>query len=93
VTTALFAFGYPVSICVIVRWLPVVRERRIKWLIAHDVAVAAIIAGWAIKGDTNSVIVNSSWLVISTVWYVLGGRSRRGRSRTERRGARFSSTA
>ena len=34
--TVLFAFGYPVSIVVILRFVPVVRERRMKWLVAHD---------------------------------------------------------
>jgi hypothetical protein len=76
VTTALFVFGYPVSIAVIVRWLPVVRQRRIKWFIAHQIAVAAIIAGWAIKGDTQAVVINGSWFVVAAVWYGLGGRSR-----------------
>ena len=35
--TALFAFGYPVSIAVILRFVPVVRERRLKWLVAATV--------------------------------------------------------
>jgi hypothetical protein len=88
-TTVLFAFGYPVSIAVIVRWLPVVRERRIKWFVAHSLAVSAIVAGWAMKGDTRAVVVNGSWLAVSIVWYALGGRSSAKRS-----GARpFSSTA
>ena len=72
--TALFAFGYPVSIAVIVRFVPVVRERRLKWLLAHDVAVAAIVAGWALKGDRRAVAINASWLVAANVWYALGGR-------------------
>ena len=72
--TALFAFGYPVSIAVIVRFVPVVRERRLKWLLAHDVAVAAIVAGWALKGDRRAVAINASWLVAANVWYALGRR-------------------
>jgi hypothetical protein len=72
--TALFAFGYPVSIAVIVRFVPVVRERRLKWLLAHDLAVAAIVAGWALKGDRRAVAINASWLVAANVWYALGGR-------------------
>jgi len=78
--TALFAFGYPVSIAVILRFVPVVRERRLKWLVAHDLAVVAIVAGWALKGDRGGVAINASWLVAATVWYALGGRSsaRRG---------------
>ncbi|MGQ0804592.1 MAG: hypothetical protein ACT4PI_12120 [Actinomycetota bacterium] len=72
----LLAFGYPTSIVVIVRWLPVVRERRWRWLIAHHAGVAAIVAGWAIKGNTRAVVVNASWLAVSSVWFALGRRRR-----------------
>ena len=74
--TALFAFGYPVSIVVILRFVPVVRERRWKWFLAHQLAVAAIVTGWVLKGDRRAVAINSSWFVASTVWYALGGRRR-----------------
>ena len=74
--TALFAFGYPTSIAVILRFVPVVRERRLKWLVAHDLAVTAIVAGWALKGDRRAVAINASWLVAASVWYALGGRRR-----------------
>ncbi len=74
--TVLFAFGYPISIAVILRFVPVVRERRLKWLIAHDLAVTAIVAGWALKGDRRAVAINASWLVAANVWYALGGRRR-----------------
>jgi hypothetical protein len=72
--TGLLAFGYPTSIVVISRWIPVVRERRWRWLAAHHAGVAAIVAGWAIKGNTRSVVVNSAWLVSSTVWFARGRR-------------------
>jgi len=58
-----------------------VRERRLKWLVAHDLAVVAIVAGWVLKGDRRAVAINASWLVAATVWYALGARS------TERRGS------
>ena len=74
--TALFAFGYPVSIVVILRFVPVVRERRMKWLVAHDLAVAAIVAGWALKGDSRAVAINASWMVAANIWYAFGGRRR-----------------
>jgi hypothetical protein len=78
-STALLVLGYPVSITVIVRWLPVVRERRWKWFVAHQVGVAAIVAGWALKGDTQAVVVNGTWFVVATAWYAAGGaRVRRG---------------
>lgn len=75
-TTALFVFGYPVSIVVIARWIPVVRQRRTTWFAAHQAAVAAIVAGWAIRGRISGVIVNGSWFVIAAIWYVAGGRRR-----------------
>ena len=71
----LFAFGYPVSIVVIVRFVPVVRERRLRWLLLHHLGVIAIVIGWLIAGDVVAVAVNSSWLVVSSAWYVLGGPS------------------
>ena len=73
-TTALFAFGYPTSIAVISRWLPVVRERRTAWFVAHEAAVAAIVAGWALKRDPMAVTINSTWLVVAAAWYLAAGR-------------------
>lgn len=72
--TALFAVGYPVSIVVIARFAPVVRGRRYRWFVAHELAVGAIVAGWAIRGDRGAVAINGTWLVAATAWYVLGGR-------------------
>jgi hypothetical protein len=74
VTTALFAVGYPTSIGVLVRWLPVVRERRTAWFVAHEVAVGAIVAGWALRRDATGVIVNGTWLVVAAAWYLAAGR-------------------
>lgn len=62
----------------IVRWVPVVREQRVRWLAAHHVGVVAIVAGWAIEGRWASVAVNATWLVVSTAWYVLGRRGTKG---------------
>jgi hypothetical protein len=53
-----------------------VRERRLKWLVAHDLGVVAIVAGWALKGDRRAVAINASWLIAANVWYALGGRRR-----------------
>jgi hypothetical protein len=78
VRAVLFAIGYPVSIVVIVRFVPVVRERRIQWFIAHEVAVALIVTGWALDEDWRGVAINGAWLVVAAVWYVLAGeRTRR----------------
>ena len=73
-STALFAFGYPTSIVVLTRWIPVVREQRTRWFAAHELAVAAIVAGWVLRRDTQAVTINASWLAIGTVWYLAAGR-------------------
>lgn len=73
VELALFAVGYPASITVITRWIPVVRERRWRWLVAHHIGVTAIIAGWVLRRELPAIAVNSGWLVASSAWYALGG--------------------
>lgn len=76
---ALLALGYPVAIVVIARFVPVVRERRIKWFVAHEVAVAAIVTAWALDGAGRAVAINGAWLVVAAIWYALGGRRRSAR--------------
>ena len=79
---ALFVVGYPLAIAVIARWVPVVRERRTRWFLAHEAAVAAIVAGHATRGDEgrSGVVINGAWLVSSAVWYLAaGGVNRRRR--------------
>lgn len=70
----LFAFGYPAAIAVIARFVPVVRERRWKWLAVHHLGMVAIIAGCALKRTTIGVLGNAGWLVLSSLWYAAGGR-------------------
>ena len=70
VTTGLFILGYPVAILVIARFVPVVRERRVRWFGAHQLAVAAIVTGWVIRSSWPAVTVNSAWLGAAAVWYV-----------------------
>ncbi len=69
----LLIVGYPVAVVVITRWVPVVRERRTGWFLAHGAAVICLILGWAIRRPV-AVAPNAVWLVVSTVWYCLGGR-------------------
>ena len=71
---ALFVLGYPVAIAVIVRFIPVVRERRTRWIVAHEIAVAAIVAGHALNDNTSAVVINGAWLLIAALWYALGQR-------------------
>jgi hypothetical protein len=68
----LFAFGYPVAIAVIVRFVPVVRQRRTRWFVLHEAAVAAICAGHALRPDAQAVIINGTWGVVAAIWYALG---------------------
>lgn len=73
--SALLAVGYPTSIVVLTRFAPVMRERRLGWFVAHQAAVAAIVAGWAIKGRTEAVVVNATWLVVATAWWMRATRT------------------
>lgn len=77
VRIVLFVIGYPLAIVVIARFVPVVKQRRMSWMVAHHVGVVAIITGWALAGDWVPVAVNSSWLLASTAWYGLGGQRNR----------------
>ena len=70
----LFGFGYPTSIVVISRFVPVVRERRWRWLAAHHLGMVAIVAGCVSRGTTSGALVNGAWLVVSSAWYAAGGR-------------------
>ncbi len=63
--------GYPVSVVVIARWVPVVRERRTRWFAAHAAAVLAIIIGWALRRPV-AMVPNIAWLVASAIWYRVG---------------------
>lgn len=78
VSTALLAIGYPTSIAVLTRIVPVVRERRVGWFAAHQAAVAAIVAGWAMKGRIGGALVNGAWLTVATAWWVQARRARAG---------------
>jgi hypothetical protein len=71
----LFAVGYPVAIAVIVRLVPVFRERRTTWFLAEEAGTAAIVAGWAIAGRWPAVAINAAWGVgLAIAWFVTGRR-------------------
>ena len=70
----LFGLGYPAAIVVITRFVPVVRERRLAWLVAHHAGVVAVIAGWALRGRASAAALNGAWLATSSVWYAAGRR-------------------
>ncbi len=66
--------GYPLSIAMLTRWLPIVRQQRARWFLAHEIGVACIVTGWLIRGRNRGVVINGAWLVSATLWYVLAGR-------------------
>jgi hypothetical protein len=75
----LLALGYPVSVAMIARWIPIVRQRRTRQFALHQAGVGAIVAGWALRGRTQGVVVNGSWWVMAALWYLAAGRRSRGR--------------
>lgn len=65
--------GYPVALVVIARLRAVFRERRTSWFVAEEAATAAIVAGWALKGRREAVVVNAAWGVgLAVAWLVAG---------------------
>ena len=70
----LFGVGYPVAVGVIARFVPVVRLRRWRWMVAHHLGVAAVVTGWALRGEALAAAANASWLAASSLWYARGAR-------------------
>ena len=62
--------GYPAALFVIVRWLPVVRQRITSLFLLHEAAMAAIVVGWALVPRWSGVAVNGAWGVIAAGWYL-----------------------
>lgn len=75
VAGALRLAGYPVACAAIVRWVPIVRTRHAGWLVAHELAMAAIAAGWALVPNGRGAIVNGAWGVIALVWWATNPRA------------------
>ena len=77
IANGLLAVGYLVAVPLLTRWVAVVREQRWRWFLAHEAAVAAIVAGWALRGRRAGAAVNGAWMLAAGAWYVLGGRRQR----------------
>jgi len=70
--TALFLFGYPTAVIVIARWVPVVRERRTRWFLIHQAAVASIVTGWLVTDpQPGSALINGTWFLVAALWYAI----------------------
>ena len=70
--SALHVVGYPVAIVVIARFVPVVRDRRVRWFAAHQLAVTAIVVGWLLRGRPAAAAVNAAWLGAAALWFARG---------------------
>ena len=70
----LLGVGYPAAVAVLVRWLPVVRERRWRWLAVHHLGMAAIVAGHLTARRPVAAALNGAWLAGASAWYAAGGR-------------------
>ena len=70
VAGALRVVGYPAALFVIVRWLPVVRQRITSLFLLHEAAMAAIAVGWALVPRWSGAAINGAWGVIAAGWYL-----------------------
>ncbi|MHB8669078.1 MAG: hypothetical protein ACYDAD_00705 [Acidimicrobiales bacterium] len=77
VAAALRLAGYPVACAAIARWVPIVRQRRVGWLVAHELAMGGICAGWALVPGWGGVAVNGAWGAVALAWWTLGARRSR----------------
>ncbi|CAN5678338.1 hypothetical protein BH20ACT2_BH20ACT2_15700 [soil metagenome] len=71
VAAVLLLGGYAGAVSVLVRWIPVVLQRRTRWFVIHQIAVAAIVLGWIIQGRTSAIVVNGAWFIVAAAWYTL----------------------
>ena len=76
IAVALRAVGYPTACAAIVRWVPIVRHRRVDWLVAHELGMTAICVGWALVPQWSAVAINGAWGATALVWWAVGGARR-----------------
>ncbi len=78
----LLVVGYPVALVVLARLRPVLAERRVWWFLVLEAAMASIVAGWWLKGQSVGVVVNGAAIVaFGIAWCITGSRSRSRRGR------------
>ena len=74
---ALLVVGYPTSVAVLVRIMPVLRQRRGRWFGALVAGLTGLTAGWALLRRPAPAAVNLVGLVAVVVAWVWTGRRRR----------------
>lgn len=66
---ALLGVGYPVSVGVLTRLLPVLRQRRQGWFLVLEGATACVAAGWLLRGRPEPAVLNAAALVgFAVLW-------------------------
>lgn len=65
----LFAAGYPTAIVLIARFRRIVRTRALRLFLLHEIAVAAIVTGWALLGRPLAAFLNAAWLLAAAGWW------------------------
>ncbi len=74
---ALLVVGYPVSVAVLVRLLPVLRERRRRWFGALVAGLSCLVVGWALLRRPSAAAINGVGLAAAATAWVWRGRRRR----------------
>ena len=72
----LLVVGYPVALGVLARLRPTLRERRVRWLVALELAMASIVVGWLLYGRPLAALPNAAALVGFALAWLVTGRSR-----------------
>jgi hypothetical protein len=77
VGVAVLAVGYPVSIGVLVRLLPVLRERRRTWIAVLIAGMSCLVVGWLLLRRPAAAAVNGAGLAAVVAGWAWTGRRRR----------------
>ena len=73
----LLVIGYPVALAMLARLRPVLAERRVWWFAALEAAMASIVAGWSLRGQSLAALINGAALVgFAIAWLITGRRTR-----------------
>jgi hypothetical protein len=79
--TALLVIGYVLSVpfsIFLPGFLRLWRRREPALLVIEELGVAAIVAGWALRGERIPALLNAGWGVGLLVAWVREGRKRQG---------------
>ena len=66
----LLVVGYVVAVPLVVRLRAILRERRLGWFVALEVATALVATGWAVLGAPGGVALNVAFvLAFAVLWW------------------------